>query len=169
MDSPEEAHALHPASAVEERPPPAVRWFVLILLSAFALCGAMGIEAWPLTGWRLFSHLRTSHVETWRAVTVDGRGRESPLAFSRLPPPYVGSGLIVRRLSSLSERQRAGLCAAWLSAAVRLRREVAAVRIYRLEWELEPRHAGRPARSAVRALEYACLPEPLQEVAGGAG
>ena len=44
----------------DERPPRGIRVFVWIFLAAFMICGAAGIEAWPLTGFRLFSHLRTS-------------------------------------------------------------------------------------------------------------
>src|SRR4029450_6323181 len=35
-----------------------VRWYLGIFLVAFVLCGVIGIEAWPLTGWGVFPGAR---------------------------------------------------------------------------------------------------------------
>ena len=42
-----------------ERVQPWARPFVTTLLGAFVLCGLFGIEAWPLSGFRLFSAPRS--------------------------------------------------------------------------------------------------------------
>jgi hypothetical protein len=45
--------------AVEHPSPPAwTRRFVAVFLAAFVVCGIFGLEAWPLTGWRLFADAR---------------------------------------------------------------------------------------------------------------
>jgi hypothetical protein len=55
----------------DEGTPRWAAWFVGLFLSAFVICAVGGIEAWPLTGWRLFSHLRYEHQTSWRAAGVD--------------------------------------------------------------------------------------------------
>ncbi|HKZ75754.1 MAG TPA: hypothetical protein VJ259_03740 [Actinomycetota bacterium] len=42
-----------------------IRAVVAVFLSAFLVCGLAGVEAWPLSGFRLFSHLRTDRPEGW--------------------------------------------------------------------------------------------------------
>src|SRR5206468_2883631 len=48
-----------PRGDVPDAVPRWAKWFVSLFLTAFVVCGVVGIEAWPLTGWRLFSHVRT--------------------------------------------------------------------------------------------------------------
>jgi len=59
------------------------RLFVVAFTLAITICGALSIEAWPLTGWRLFSHERQQISTSWMATSVDARGRETPIPFGR--------------------------------------------------------------------------------------
>src|SRR6266511_3523031 len=54
---------------------PWARRFVWAFLAAFVIAGVFGIEAWPLTGWRLFADARTAKQVSWQGVTVDAAGR----------------------------------------------------------------------------------------------
>ncbi|MGH9149690.1 MAG: hypothetical protein ACRD0F_05050, partial [Acidimicrobiales bacterium] len=74
-----------------ERVAPATRILVVALLAAFAVCGVVGIEAWPLTGFRLFSQARTGEVVVWQAATVNGAGGERPIDFEALPRGFHGA------------------------------------------------------------------------------
>jgi hypothetical protein len=51
----------------EDAAPRWARWFVTLFLVSFILCGAVEVEAWPLTVWRLFSHLRHEHQTQFQA------------------------------------------------------------------------------------------------------
>src|SRR2546421_10607372 len=68
-----------------ERVPAWTRGFVALYLIAVLVCGAFAIEAWPLTGWRLFSHPRRANLYGWRAYTFNARGRETAIDFARFP------------------------------------------------------------------------------------
>jgi hypothetical protein len=127
-----------------------------LFLAAFLACGLLGIEAWPLTGWRLFSHLRTDHQVSWRAVTVDSRGRETPIPFARLPRGYRNFVLVMKTYASLPPRQQADVCAAWTSGVRKLGESVELVRIYRVDWYLSQRHGFGDAPPPKVTLTHTC-------------
>ena len=45
--------------AAAERPGTATRLAIYLFLALLVVCAVRGIEWWPLTGWKLFSHVRT--------------------------------------------------------------------------------------------------------------
>ena len=139
-----------------ERPPAWTRWFVGLFLGAFVVCALAGIEAWPLTGWRLFSHLRHEHRTTWQAFAVDASGGETRVSFARLPAAYHGFTLIVSQFGSLPPGRRTENCRTWAAAVRTSGEDVATLRIYRLDWNLVPRKDGRPAVPPTRTLELEC-------------
>src|ERR671930_995812 len=102
--------------AFEERPPRWARWFVWTFLTAFVVCGTVGIEAWPLSGFRLFSHLRSPHQTTWQAYAVAG-GRESRVPFNRLPAGDRGFTLLMKTFGSLSRERQLATCRTWAREA----------------------------------------------------
>jgi hypothetical protein len=142
----------HPSEAV----PRWARWFVGVFLAAFLLCGFAGIEAWPLTGWRLFSHVRTPHQTTWQAWSVDEAGHEQRVAFSRLPVAFKSFTLIMSTFDMLSPEKRVRTCQAWADAARRGGESLQELRIYRLDWQLVPRRDGRPADPPTHVLVFGC-------------
>ncbi len=139
-----------------ERPPAWARWFVGLFLGAFVVCAVAGIEAWPLTGWRLFSHLRHEHQTTWQAFAVDSSGVETRVSFARLPAAYHGFTLIVSKFGSLPAGRRTETCRTWAAAVRTSGEDVVALRIYRLDWNLVPRKDGRPAVPPTRTPELEC-------------
>lgn len=147
---------------------PAPRWarrFALAFLALFVISSVAGVEAWPLTGWRLFSHLRTDHQRAWEAVFVDGAGRESPVPFADLPFAYRGYHHVLRGFPSLRRGEQWAVCEAWADALRRRGSEVSAVRVYRIEWDLSQR-TGRRAAPPVRTRRFECSDGSVREVGG---
>jgi hypothetical protein len=137
------------------------RWarpFVATFLAAFLVVGLLGLDAWPLTGWRLFSHLRSPHQTTWEAATVDATGAEHPVRFARFPQAMRGFSLLAAQLPRLSPPDRAALCAAWAAAVHEGDRTVRLFRVYRVEWDLSRRAGDRAAPPIARTRAYACSP-----------
>jgi hypothetical protein len=154
-----------PAEGPRERVPAWTRWFVWLFLGAFVVCGVAGIEAWPLTGFRLFSHLRSEHQTAWRAYVVGPDGRERPVLFSRLGEAYRGFGLVMKTYPSLTPSARGRVCEAWTRAVAR-GSNPPELRVYRIDRDLTPRAGGHPAKPAVRTLRYEC-PGPSSRGGGG--
>lgn len=143
--------------ATTENVPAWTRVFVGAFLTAFVICGLFGVEAWPLSGFRLFSHVRTVDRATFVAVTVDADGIEDPIPFKRLPAAYRGFGFVARALPSLSPADRLAACRVWADVAeLELGRHVAEVRVYRLDITLLPRAGERAVSQPVRTLAYGC-------------
>ena len=132
------------------------RWFVRIFLGLFVVCSIFGIVLFPLTGFRLFSRLRTEQRITWVADTVSSTGGETPLWFTDLPRAYQGFPLIMPGFELIAASKKAAMCAAWLTAARSVRPHVVAIRFYRLTWRVLPRAGNRPASLGSKALKYAC-------------
>ena len=134
-----------------ELPSRRVRVFVVAFLAAFAVCGFLGLELWPLTGWRLFSQLRTDHQVAWRATAV-GEGGEKQILFGDLPRAYRNFPLVMRTFSELPPAEQRAACRAWLDAARHERPGTHTVRLYRIDWFLSHRNGprdGPPPRSTL--------------------
>jgi hypothetical protein len=85
----------------------------LAFLAAFLVCGLFGIEAWPLTGWRLFADARQRHQHGRLAVAVDQAGVERPVPFAELPAGFQGHVQVLRGFNRLADAERAAVCDAW--------------------------------------------------------
>jgi hypothetical protein len=136
--------------------PATTRWVVRIFLAVFFVCAVVRLEAWPLTGFRLFSNLRTGREITWVADTVDARGTQTRLWFSDLPRPYQGFILLMHGFRRLPPHRRRAMCRAWLDEARALRPGTSTLRIYRVERTALPRRGNRPGGAQTKVLEYAC-------------
>jgi hypothetical protein len=89
------------------------RAFVIAFTVAIAVCGALSIEAWPLTGWRLFSHERHRIAAGWMATSVDAHGAQTPIAFARFPSADRHFLSIMRTYRSLPADEQEAICQAW--------------------------------------------------------
>ncbi len=117
-------------AADRARAPAWVRRLVAAYLAAFVVCGLFGVEAWPLTGWRLFADARPARQAGWQAVTADAAGRETPIPFRDLPIRFHG--------------------------AVRARgAQVEAVRVYRTTTDVS-RRVGPRGTPPERSLYWTC-------------
>lgn len=138
------------------RVPARVRWCVWAFLAAFAFTGLAEVEAWPLTGWRLFSGLRHERSTSWAAFAVDDSGKEIPFSFASLPPAYRWGTNLVGGFANRPAGEQAEICDAWAAAARAARRDVAAIRIYRVERVVSDRVGERGAGFASRTLTFTC-------------
>jgi hypothetical protein len=136
--------------------PRSVRTFVRVFLVAFVVAGLLGIEAWPLTGFRLFANVRTDRQEAMQAVVVGRDGSESALPFWRLPPAYRGSVQVLKGLDGLPAAGRARVCSAWTDALGEVGVEAASIRVYRLSWLLSERDGDRAADARDREVLFDC-------------
>jgi hypothetical protein len=144
------------ATAPDDRLPHWVRPLVAAYLIAFAVCGVFAIEAWPLTGWRLFSQVRRPVRLAWQAVTVDRRGAETPISFHVLPRAYRHLVLIMQVYPKYTPARQEAVCEAWAAAMRGRGRQVSGVRIYRLRYDLR-RHIHRThAPAPKRHVRYLC-------------
>jgi hypothetical protein len=133
-----------------------VRWFVAVFLVAFIACALAGVEAWPLTGWHLFSRARPERAVGLNAVAVTSDGAERPVPFDRMPYAYRGFVQVLGGFQALPAREQTSVCMAWAQGAEPFLGHVTAVRIYRSERHLSQR-VGRRGLPPVRTLVGQCL------------
>ena len=146
-----------PSPATGDRPPRWARWFAGVYLALFVVCGVAGLEAWPLTGWRLFADARQARQPGFQAVTVDRAGRETPIPFRDLPAGYRGDVQILTGFARLPTSRQAAVCQAWATAVRDRGGEVAEVRIYQTVTDVSQRSGDRGAPPA-RAPRFTCRP-----------
>lgn len=139
-----------------EAVPRRTRWFVRVFLVAFVVCGLAGIEAWPLSGFRLFSHLRHERTVGWTRVAIGPDGLEREVDLARLPSRYGSFVLAARSFGSRPKSEQDAMCKAWVSGLRGIDAEVDAMRVYRLDRSLLPRRDGRPAAKPARTLAFIC-------------
>ena len=133
------------------------RWFVGAFLALFVVCGVAGLEAWPLTGWRLFADARQARQPGFQAVTVDRAGRETPIPFRDLPVGYHGDVQVLKSFGGLPRDRQAAVCQAWAEAVRTRGGEVAEVRIYQTVTDVSRRVGDRGAPPD-RTLRFTCRP-----------
>jgi len=132
-----------------------VKAFVALFLAVFVACGLFQLEAWPFSGWALFSHLRTDERPAWLVTGVAADGHERPIPFSTFPAAYRGHQHVINGFDDLSPDEREGACAAWAAEWARTASEadlggVDEIRVYAVTDSI--RHPG----SGQRHLRYVC-------------
>jgi hypothetical protein len=147
---------------------PWARRFVWAFLAVFVIAGVFGLEAWPLTGWRLFADARTATQASWEAVTVDGAGRERPIPWGDLPVRFRGNVQVLKGFQDLPAGRQAAVCAAWADAVRARGGDVRAVRVYRVETDAS-RRAGDRAVPGPRSPRFTCRGGTVQATGGPGG
>lgn len=121
---------------MERAVPVRARVVVLGLIAALLVCGLVGIEWWPFTGWRLYSRVRTDSQVVWEAATVAPDGEESVVDPNDLPLGYRHIELLLARFPGSSSAEREDICEAIADGVRDQGHEVVAVRVYRVDEHL---------------------------------
>lgn len=141
--------------AEPDRVPRLARPFVALLIATMVASAIFVWEPWPLTSFRLFSHLRVDEQTTWQATVVEPNGEELgyPLGFA------------IRDFVDADEEQRDELCRTWVAAAPEIvARQAIMVRLYERRWLLSERSGDR-ALPGSREHAFTCTSEG-SDVAG---
>ena len=125
-----------------------MRRFVVGFLVLFTVVGLTGLDAWPLTGWQLFSRVRGPVQTGWEAVVVDAAGAERPVTLR-------GTLHVLQDFPRTSAEGRRKACAAWAAEYREAGVDVAGVRVYRnrstVSLGMSP-----PTTVKARELRYTC-------------
>lgn len=139
-----------------ERAPALARPFVAVLLAAMIASALFVWEPWPVTSFRLFSHLREDGQTAWEATTVGAAGEERPYPLGSLPHGVRNFGFAMADFVASGTEQRDEACRAWVLEAPELvGREAVRVRIYQRTWRLSERPGDR-ALPGARELAFVC-------------
>ena len=103
----------------------------LILAVSFA-----GLELWPLSGFRLFSMVRTPEQVSWQLRAVDATGGETTMDLTRLPPYDSGSLQVTQQLSTMPVPQQQAIMAAWMHGLGMDPDRYSSVRLYRVDGQV---------------------------------
>ena len=106
----------------------------LILAVSFA-----GLELWPLSGFRLFSIVRTPEQVSWQLRAVDATGAETTMDPTRLPPYDSGSLQVTQQLSTMPVPQQQAIMAAWMHGLGMDPDRYSSVRVYRVDGQVPTR------------------------------
>ncbi len=133
------------------------RVFVIGFVGAIAACGALSIEAWPFTSWRLFSRERRAVATSWIATSVDARGHETRIHFSRFSKPNRYFVSVMSSYGRLPPREQEATCRAWARLVRRRGGDVAGgLRLYATTRDMR-RHIGRRERvMPAKSLRWTC-------------
>jgi hypothetical protein len=141
--------------AEPDRVPRLARPLVAFLIAAMVASAVFVLEPWPLTSFRLFSHLRVDEQTAWEATVVEPNGEELgyPLGFA------------IGEFVDADGERRDELCQTWVAAAPELvARHAVEVRLYQRRWRLSERSGDR-ALPGSREHAFTCTSEG-SEVAG---
>jgi len=127
-------------------------WLTWTLVAVVAGSGLVGVEAWPLTGWRLFSQRRGPVITRLEARVVADDGHETRVPFDALPRAYSGFGAVLDQMAAAGPDEREPVCRAWADATARATGvPVVEVRVYGVTDDLRD-------GSSRTALAWTCGP-----------
>ena len=128
-----------PADVDRDAVPRSARWLVGGLFVLLLVPGLVGFDAWPLTGWRLFSLARDETQTLWVLEAVDDDGSSRLVDVEELPLRYRHAEWPMADLPGASTERRQAVCAALLGAVVDVEPATAELRIARDRARLEER------------------------------
>jgi hypothetical protein len=119
--------------------PRSARWLVGALFALLLVPGLIGFDAWPLTGWRLFSLARDETQTRWVVEAVDDGGSARIVDLEELPLRYRHAEWPMSDLPGASTERRQVVCEALLGAVVDVEPTTVELRIARDRARLEER------------------------------
>jgi hypothetical protein len=142
---------------------------VLLFLTAMLAAALFTWEPWPITSFRLFSHLRRDQQHGWAAAVAAAGNRERPLTIATLSPGLRGFGFRMAEFETASWQRRDEICRAWIAPLLaRGEGTRAEIRLYRLSWRLSRRidNGQRPAPPS-RTPAFVCAQAGARREAAG--
>lgn len=119
--------------------PRAGRWLAGAVLALLIVPGLLGLEAWPLTGWKLFSLSRDESQTAWVVEAVAADGGTERVDPEELPLGYRHAEWPMAELRDASTERRQEVCEALLGAVVDVEPGTVAVNVVRDRQELVER------------------------------
>jgi hypothetical protein len=149
--------------------PRLARPFVALLVLAMVASAIFVWEPWPLTSFRLFSHVRHDEQTAWEATAVAADGRELGYPVAAQPRGLRGFGFAMAEFAAASPGRQDDLCRTWLEAAPdALGGEVTEVRLHLRSWKLSDRSDDRALEGTRRHL-FTCVGEGAVPAGGAQG
>lgn len=105
-------------AAADDAAPRSARILVAVLFALLLVPGVIGFDAWPLTGWRLFSLSRDEQQTRWVLEAIDGQGERRVVSLEELPLRYRHAEWPMAELPGASAERRDAVCGALLEAVV---------------------------------------------------
>ncbi|MSO79784.1 MAG: hypothetical protein EXQ79_09300 [Acidimicrobiia bacterium] len=133
-----------------------VKAIVLIALTLLLVAGVSTIEAWPFTGWRLYSNTKGPTAGTFVAYRVGPDHDEQLVDYHNLPYAFQRTPYILNKFPRSSAREREAACDGIAQGEREAGRPVIAIRVY---WELRrvvPIGGERHTKLLERELRYTC-------------
>ncbi len=129
-----------------------VRAFVYGFLALFLLCGALEVEHWPLTGFRLYTEIRTEERPSTRVIALLADGSSREVVFVDLPFGYHSTNRLLSDFPDMTQDERDEICDAWVQPLRDDGIEVVGVRV-----DEYVTHLGDPDSRPERVAElYRC-------------
>jgi hypothetical protein len=79
--------------------------------------GLIGVEAWPLTGWKMYARLRHGDFWGWQVLAVGVDGTERSVDLRHAPAAYHGVTHFLAGFEGLSSEDRQAACLALAQVA----------------------------------------------------
>jgi hypothetical protein len=103
-----------PPAVEPDEAPRSARVFVTILFVLLLVPGVIGFDAWPLTGWRLFSVSRDADQTRWVLQATDDGGDSRVVSLEELPLRYRHAEWPMAELPGAAPARRDAVCEALL-------------------------------------------------------
>jgi hypothetical protein len=149
-----------PTDVEQDAAPRSARWLVGALFVLLLVPGLIGFDAWPLTGWRLFSLARDDTQTLWVLQAVDEDGSSRLVDVEELPLRYRHAEWPMADLPGASTERRQAVCEALLGAVVDVEPATVELRIARDEAQLEERDGEWVVMDDLEVL-HTCRPADL--------
>ncbi|MEW6471734.1 MAG: hypothetical protein AB1679_05655 [Actinomycetota bacterium] len=133
-----------------------IRRFVGGFLGLFLLGGLIGVEAWPLTGWKMYARLRHGDFWGWQVRAVGTDGSERSVDLRHAPAAYHGVTHFLSDFEGLPATERQSVCLALGPVARAQHQTVAAVAIDHVLGRIPVDPGGPPSPSTRRVRVHQC-------------
>jgi hypothetical protein len=153
-----------PSDVDPDAVPRSARWLVGVLFVLLLVPGLVGFDAWPLTGWRLFSLARDETQTLWVLEALDEGGSSRRVDLEELPLRYRHAEWPMADLPGASTERRQAVCEALLGAVIDLEPGTAELRIARDRARMEERDGEWTTIDDLEVI-HTCGPSGLEGAA----